>query len=114
VSKIEARKRGAAKAKRHGASGRFTVVAGKIASPRVTTLRVGKKGTRVDKRAGVGTVIEQQVYDRDGRLKTVFTVDARSATLGNDLRYAFEKSVAKARQENKKKFGSADARNLRS
>jgi len=54
-------------------------------------------------------ITEQSVYDQDGRLTTVFTVDAGSATLGSDLRYAFEKSVARARRENKKKFGSADA-----
>ena len=91
-------------------SSKFTVVSRKIGLPGVTTLVVGKRDARVERRKGAGTVIEQRVYGRDGRLKTVFTVDAGSATLGSDLQYAFEKSVAKARRENKKRFGSADAR----
>jgi hypothetical protein len=37
-----------------------------------------------------------------------FTIDASSPTFGDDLRRAFEKNVAKARRENKKKFGSPD------
>jgi hypothetical protein len=110
MSKIDARRKGTAKVRRDSVSGRFTIVSRKLASPAVTTVRVGKKDAKVDRRAGSGSVIEQRVYDKDGRLKTVITVDARSATLGNELRYAFEKSVAKARQENKKKFGSADVR----
>lgn len=36
------------------------------------------------------------------------TIDATSPTFGDDLRRAFEKNVAKARRENKKKFGSPD------
>ncbi len=78
--------------------------------PGVTILRVGKKGAKVERRAGAGTVIEQSVYGHDGRLKTVFTIDAGSATLGSDLQYAFERNVAKARRENKKKLGRSDAR----
>ena len=102
VGKVPASKARSAK------TGKFTVVSRRIATPGVTTLVVGKKDARVERRAGAGTVIEQSVYGRDGRLKTVLTVDAGSATLGSDLQYAFEKSVAKARRENKKKFGSAD------
>jgi hypothetical protein len=91
----------------------------------VTKIRAGKKRHRdLDaktstkamveaanaRRSGAGAVVKQRVYGRDGRLKTIFTVDAGSATLGSDLQYAFEKSVAKARKENRKRFGSADAR----
>ena len=110
MPKYEARRKGAPKVKRSNASGRFKVISQKLATPAVTTVRVGKKGASVDKRRGRGSVIEQRVYDRDGRLRTVVTVDARSETLGNELRYAFEKSVTRARQENKRKFGSADVR----
>jgi hypothetical protein len=37
-----------------------------------------------------------------------FTIDASGPTFGEDLKRAFEKNVAKARRENKKKFGSPD------
>lgn len=43
-----------------------------------------------------------RVYDH------VLTIDATSPTFGDDLRRIFEKNVAKARRENKKKFGSPD------
>jgi len=56
-----------------------------------------------------GTVIEKRVYGPDKSLRTVFTVDAGSATFESDLGYAFKKSVERARRENKKKTGHADA-----
>ncbi len=75
----------------------------------VTTLIVGKKDAKVGKRAGGGPVIEKRVYGPDKSLRTVFTVDAGSATFESDLGYAFKKSVERARRENKKKTGHADA-----
>lgn len=74
----------------------------------VRTLRVGKRGAKLEKRGKAGTVVEQFVYGPDGRLKSMLTIDAGSTTFGNELRYAFERNVARARRENKKKFGSPD------
>ena len=74
-----------------------------------TKLMAGKVDTKVFGRAGKGTVTEQRVFGADGRLKTVYTIDSGSGTFGSDLGYAFKKNVAKARRENKKKFGITDA-----
>ena len=72
-------------------------------------LEVTKKVAKVIHRANRGPAIEQRVYGTDGRLKTVYTIDSGSDTFGSELGYAFKKNVAKARRENKKKFGTADA-----
>jgi hypothetical protein len=45
------------------------------------------------------------IYDHGAK---PITIDATSPTFGDDLRRAFEKNVAKARRENKNKFGSPD------
>jgi hypothetical protein len=45
------------------------------------------------------------VYDNGAKS---ITIDATSPAFGDDLRRAFEKNVAKARRENRKKFGSPD------
>jgi hypothetical protein len=58
--------------------------------------------------AGKGKARKQRIYGPDGRSTTVFTVDMNSATFGSDLHYAFERNVARARRENKRRFGSAD------
>jgi len=91
------------------AAGKFNIVGPKTFEPGVTALSVGKRDAKVIRRSGEGTVIEQRVYGGDGRLKTVYTIDLGSETFGTDLGYAFKKNVAKARRENKKKFGYADA-----
>jgi hypothetical protein len=44
----------------------------------------------------------------EGTLIPTFTVSANSRTFSSDLRHAFEKSVAKARKENKEILGVAD------
>lgn len=75
----------------------------------ISKLLVEKQGTKIIRRSGKGTVTEQRVYGSDGRLKTIYAVDTGSETFGNDLGYAFKKNVSKARRENKKKFGAADA-----
>jgi hypothetical protein len=64
---------------------------------------------KIGKRAGGGNVVEKRVYGPDRSLRTVFTVDAGSATFESDLGYAFKKSVERARRENKKKTGHPDA-----
>jgi hypothetical protein len=50
------------------------------------------------------------VYDHG---RKPITIDATSPTFGDDLRHTFEKNVAKARRENKKKFGSPDPQSSR-
>jgi hypothetical protein len=60
------------------------------------------------KRAGRGSVSEKRVVNAEGKTVKVLTVDANSATFSSDLHRVFEKNVAKARRENKKRFGSAD------
>ena len=88
---------------------RSAVVARKLrSSPNVTTVFVGKKRAKVNRRPGPGTVILKQVYSAGEPPKTLFTVDVGSKTFGTDLQYVFEKNVARARRENKKKFGLAD------
>jgi hypothetical protein len=44
----------------------------------------------------------------EGKTVRVVSIDANSKTFLNDLTKAFEINVRKARQENKKLFGSAD------
>jgi len=41
-------------------------------------------------------------------LTRIFSLDAESETFGSDLRYTFGRNVAKARRENKMKFGAPD------
>jgi hypothetical protein len=105
------KKRGPGKPAREKLSSRATVVARKLGSaPSVTTVFVGKKAAKVHKGSGRGTVVVKQVYSPGGppETKTLYTVDAGSRTFGSDLQYVFERNVARARRENKKKFGVAD------
>lgn len=56
-----------------------------------------------------GAVTWKRVRDAgSGDLTTVWTVDARSKTLGQDLGYVFGRSVAKARRDNKAVAGVVD------
>jgi len=50
----------------------------------------------------------KRVQTDDGRLTRIFSLDAESETFGSDLRYTFGRNVAKARRENKMKFGAPD------
>src|SRR5579862_1732111 len=84
------------------------VVARKLGpAPGVTTVFVGKKAAKVHRGSGRGTVVVKQVYSPSAPLETttLYTVDAGSETFGSDLQYVFERNVARARRENKKKFG---------
>jgi hypothetical protein len=54
---------------------------------------------------GVG---KKRVMTADGGRETVWTVDAHSPTLDDDLLYVFRRNVAKARRENKRLTGKAD------
>jgi hypothetical protein len=53
-------------------------------------------------------VSEKHVVGEDGRRKTLRTLKVESPTFGSDLRYVFEKNVAKARSDNKRVTGVAD------
>jgi hypothetical protein len=68
-----------------------------------------KKGRKIAGLSSKVAVVKQRVHGSNGRFKTIYTIDLGSSTLGSDLGYAFEKNVAKARRENKKKVGVADA-----
>jgi hypothetical protein len=47
---------------------------------------------------------------KSGRFVENYTIDGRSRKFGDDLTYVFSKNVAKARDENVKRFGTADGR----
>lgn len=57
--------------------------------------------------AGVA-VTEKRIHDAEGKPRIVRTVDAGSRSFGADLRYVFEKNVAKARRDNKRVTGVTD------
>ena len=67
----------------------------------VSSLNAARKARKAD-------LPSKRVPGDDGRLKTLRTLDANSASFGEDLRYVFERSVDKARRENKRLTGSRD------
>jgi hypothetical protein len=67
------------------------------------TTPVRTKAAGVAERADAAVLYP--IYDHGAK---AITIDATSPTFGDDLRRAFEKNVAKARRQNKKKFGSPD------
>jgi hypothetical protein len=69
-------------------------------SAQTETVKAKKAGAR-PKTVGVKTIIND-----DGEKSRVYTVSSNSPNLGEDLLYAFKKSVQKAREENLKLFGS--------
>ena len=79
---------------------RSSLASSVVASP------VGTKGAEEAERGD--SAVLYRVYDRGEKPNPVLTIDATGPTFGDDLRRAFEKNVAKARRENKKKFGSPD------
>jgi hypothetical protein len=54
------------------------------------------------------SVGKKRIPNAKGGWKTVHTLDANSSTFNEDLRYVFQKNVAKARRENRRVVGSAD------
>lgn len=69
-------------------------------SAKSETVKAKKAGARPNT-VGVKTII-----DDNGEKSRVYTVSSNSPNLGEDLLYAFKKSVQKARDENLKLFGS--------
>lgn len=54
------------------------------------------------------SVSRKRVRDGAGKLVDVYTVDADSRTLANDLTFVFSRSVSRARRENKRVLGVTD------
>jgi hypothetical protein len=90
--------------------------------PRVVTKKFGQKkldkkrakahraaaaaSKRMQKKDVPGTVSEERLFLPDGHRRRVLTLDANSATFTSDLTLMFEKNVARARREHRKKSGS--------
>lgn len=55
-----------------------------------------------------GSVREKRMRTSEGKSVRVLSLDANSATFIDDLTTVFEKNVKKARQENRRLFGSAE------
>jgi hypothetical protein len=90
--------------------GTLKQITGKRRFSGLLPLAVGsKKSGKIAGWSGKVAVVKQRVHGSNGHFKTVYAIDLGSSTLGNDLGYAFGKNVAKARRENKKKVGVADA-----
>ena len=57
---------------------------------------------------GKTSVGKKRVRDTAGQSKVLRTLDVGSTTFGSDLRYVFDRNVAKARRDNKRLTGIAD------
>jgi hypothetical protein len=55
-----------------------------------------------------GAPASTSVRDSKGKISRFFTIDVKSPTFENDLTFVYKQNVAKARNENKKLFGSPD------
>jgi hypothetical protein len=64
--------------------------------------------TKRARRAAGRNVKIKRIRDEKGKLIRVFSLDANDNSFGSKLRYVFGKNVAKARRENKKRFGAPD------
>jgi hypothetical protein len=53
-------------------------------------------------------IAEKRVVNPDGKVVRIPTIDSNSPHFSSELRLLFQRNVAKARRENKKRFGSAD------
>jgi hypothetical protein len=60
-----------------------------------------------------GSVRTKRMRTSDGKVVSVLSLDANSATFIDDLTTVFEKNVSKARTENIKFFGSPDGSRAR-
>ncbi len=70
-------------------------------NPNIESLPKPKKAGARPKSVDIKTIIND-----DGTKSRIYTVSSNSPNLGEDLLYAFKKSVQKARDENLKLFGS--------
>jgi hypothetical protein len=69
----------------------------------VVVKKLGSKSKR-----GRSSVSEKRLFNSEGKLVKILSLDSNSSSFSSDLRLVFQKNVAKARRENKKRFGSAD------
>ena len=53
------------------------------------------------KTKGPVSVKKSRVRGPDGKLTTIFSIDANSPTFGDDIAYVFKKNVEKARRQNR-------------
>jgi len=67
---------------------------------KIEITKAKKAGAR-PKTVGVKTIIQD-----NGDKVRIYTVSSNSPNLGDDLLYAFQKGIDKAREENLKVFGS--------
>lgn len=74
----------------------------------MTEVVVGSLNTKA-KKGRRPSVKEKRVKSSSGKIITLRTIDSDSQTFGNDLKYVFERNVAKARRENKKVTGASDS-----
>jgi hypothetical protein len=58
-------------------------------------------------KGGRGPHSEKRI-NSEGKLVEILTIDSNSPYFSSDLHSVFQKNVAKARRENKKRFGSPD------
>jgi hypothetical protein len=59
-------------------------------------------------RGAKSSVKKKRVFDSEGRPVKVLSIDSNSSSFSSDLELIFKKNVARARRENKKRFGSPD------
>lgn len=55
-----------------------------------------------------GRILEKRVVNPDGKVVKIPTLDSNSPHFASDLHRLFQRNVAKARRDNKKRFGSPD------
>lgn len=72
----------------------------------IAVVDLNRKSKKAPKRAS--SLRRKTMSTPEGKTVRVVSIDANSKTFLNDLTKAFEINVRKARQENKKLFGSAD------
>lgn len=58
--------------------------------------------------AGRRVLREKRVVNAEGKIVKIPTIDSNSSHFSADLLQVFRKNVAKARRENKQRFGSPD------
>jgi hypothetical protein len=75
------------------------------ASSGAITTALDRHGRKVRKAHRSG-ILEESLVRSDGKRARVLTLDANSATFTTDLTLMFEKNVARARREHKKKIGA--------
>lgn len=68
------------------------------------TIRRAYGANRVSKKPKGVTL--RKITSQDGDKVTVYSIDANSPSFGEEFLYVFSRSVAKARRENKRLFGS--------